>query len=177
VGKGLAADFVAGELTALGATGVCVNLGGDLRVHGDGPDGTGWLVELEHPLSSDAARAWRSSGPDSGAEDLHGLGQVHLASGAVASTWRTRRAWGAPDDRRHHVIDPELGTPAETGLAGVVAITKAAWWAEVLATAAFLSGDGAGALLEAHSAAGLAVADDGTVREAGRMGALRPCWA
>ncbi len=161
MGKGLAADLVAADLTALGASGVCVNLGGDLHVDGDGPDGRGWLVDLEHPIST----------------ELDGLGQVHLASGAVASTWRTRRAWGPVRDRRHHVIDPEVGAPASTGLAGVVVLTRAAWWAEVLATAAFLSGEGATKLLEAHGAAGLTVADDGRVRAAGPIEELRPCWA
>ena len=162
VGKGLAADLVSAELLALGALGVCVNLGGDLRVLGDGPDGAGWLVELEHPLADHAA---------------NDLGTVHLAAGAVASTWRTRRAWGPPDDRRHHVIDPVTGVPATTGIAGVVALTNAAWWAEVLATAAFLSGDDGGVLLEAHGAAGLCVGDDGTVDGAGAIEELRPCWA
>jgi thiamine biosynthesis lipoprotein len=161
-GKGLAADLVSAELLALGARGVCVNLGGDLRVLGDGPDGAGWLVQLEHPLADHATSD---------------LGMVHLSAGAVASTWRTRRAWGPPDDRRHHIIDPVTGVPATTGIAGVVAITNAAWWAEVLATASFLSGDGGGALLEAHGAAGLCVADDGTVDGAGAIEELRPCWA
>ena len=155
IGKGLAADLVAAETMAAGARGVCVNLGGDLRLAGDGPEGAGWIVELEHPLS-----------------DEH-LATVHLAKGAIASTWRTRRAWGDPDGRRHHVIDPDEGAPAWTGLAGVVVLTGAGWWAEVLATAAFLSGHDARSLLEAHDAAGLLVADDGTVEGAGPIEEFR----
>jgi thiamine biosynthesis lipoprotein len=155
IGKGLAADLVAAETMAAGARGVCVNLGGDLRLAGDGPDGEGWIVELEHPLS-----------------DEH-LATVHLAKGAIASTWRTRRVWGDPDGRRHHVIDPDAGAPAWTGLAGVVVLTGAGWWAEVLATAAFLSGRDARSLLEAHDAAGLLVADDGTVEGAGPIEEFR----
>ena len=34
IGKGLAADLVAEELVELGAAGVCVNVGGDVRVAG-----------------------------------------------------------------------------------------------------------------------------------------------
>ncbi len=161
IGKGLAADLVAAEITRLGACGVCVNLGGDLRVEGDGPDGEGWVVALEHPL---------------GIDDAPGLGPVHLRRGAVASTWCTRRAWGPADDRRHHVIDPDRGIPATTGLAGVSVVARAAWWAEVLALAAFLSGRDGRALLEGHGVAGVLTGDDGTVRSAGPIEEFRP-WS
>jgi thiamine biosynthesis lipoprotein len=120
------------------------------------------VVELEHPLVEGGDQS---------------LGAVHFESGAVASTWRTRRAWGPVDDRRHHVIDPDSGAPAESGVAGVVVVSKHAWWAEVLATAAFLSGPDGPALLEAHGVAGLCVGDDGTVHTAGPIEELRPCWA
>ncbi len=52
--KGLAADLVCAELLAAGAEGVCVNLGGDVRVCGAGPDGNGWTVAVEHPWSAHA---------------------------------------------------------------------------------------------------------------------------
>src|SRR4051794_37339552 len=42
IGKGLAADMVAAETMARGAAGVCINLGGDVRVAGAGPAGEGW---------------------------------------------------------------------------------------------------------------------------------------
>jgi len=46
IGKGLAADLVTTEAIAAGADGICVNLGGDLRVAGTGPDGA-WTVGIE----------------------------------------------------------------------------------------------------------------------------------
>src|SRR5262249_18505013 len=39
IGKGLAADMVVEELFARGAHGACVNVGGDVRVRGEAPDG------------------------------------------------------------------------------------------------------------------------------------------
>ena len=48
IGKGLAADLVAEELMRAGAHGVCVNVGGDLRVEGESPDGGDWVVDLAH---------------------------------------------------------------------------------------------------------------------------------
>lgn len=41
LGKGLAADMVVEELMAAGAEAACVNVGGDLRVEGPGPDDGG----------------------------------------------------------------------------------------------------------------------------------------
>ncbi|MFA9565266.1 MAG: FAD:protein FMN transferase, partial [Acidimicrobiales bacterium] len=50
IGKGLAADLVTGEVMAAGATGVMVNLGGDLRVRGAGPHGQAWAVSVREPM-------------------------------------------------------------------------------------------------------------------------------
>jgi thiamine biosynthesis lipoprotein len=150
IGKGFAADLVAGEVMARDVDGVCVNLGGDLRVEGESPDDNGWIVDLEHPLT--------------GRSMMH----VRLRTGAVASTWRTRRVWGPPPARRHHLIDPRTGTSATSGLAGTSVLAGRAWWAEVLAKAAFLEGPTRGReLLAAHQASGYLVADDGTVYPAG----------
>ena len=82
------------SVMARDADGVCVNLGGDLRVEGDAPDGHGWIVDLEHPLTG------------------RSMTHVRLRTGAVASTWRTRRVWGPPPARRHHLIDRATGTSA-----------------------------------------------------------------
>jgi thiamine biosynthesis lipoprotein len=150
IGKGLAADLVAAEVMGHDIDGVCVNLGGDLRVEGQSPDGHGWIVDLEHPLTG------------------RSMTHVRLRTGAVASTWRTRRVWGPPPARRHHLIDPRTGAPALSGLAGTTVLAGRAWWAEVLAKAAFLDGAArGGALLAAHQASGFLVDDAGTVYPAG----------
>jgi thiamine biosynthesis lipoprotein len=152
IGKGFAADLVVDLVLAAGARGALVNVGGDLRVEGAAPEGAGWVVAIADPMDSDRV-----------------VGTVALGSGAVASTWRTKRAWTAPDGTaRHHLIDPANGFPAASGLAGVTVVTGQGWQAEVLAKGAFLAGpvDGA-ALLAANGAAGLLVADDGSVSEAG----------
>lgn len=150
IGKGYAADLVAGELLDRGADGVCVNVGGDLRVDGRAPGGAGWSVDLEHPLTG------------------RSMARVRLRTGAVASTWRTRRVWGPPPARRHHLVDPATGTSSTSGLAGATVIAGRAWWAEVLAKAAFLDGlqDGGG-WVHRHHAAGYLVDDDGGVHPVG----------
>jgi FAD:protein FMN transferase len=122
-------------------------VGGDLRVDGTGPHEGFWSIGIEHPLDAASRTAC-----------------LRLASGGVASTWRTRRSWGPPAARRHHVLDPTTGASAETGLAGVCALAADACTAEIVATAAFVAGlDGAADVLARHRAAGWLVDDGGHV--------------
>lgn len=149
IGKGLAADLVVAELMAAGASGACVNVGGDLRVAGAAPDGVpgdGWSIGVEDPFTgTDAA--------------VLGVG-----NGGVATSSRLRRRWTAADgELAHHLIDPRTGQPADTGLAAVTVVAAEAWQAEMLAKAVFLVGATSGAvLLDDFGAAGLMIADDGS---------------
>lgn len=158
IGKGYTADLVANELYEAGAAGVCVNLGGDLRVIGEAPDGApAWVVAVEDP---------------SGAHDL---GNLALLEGAVCTSTRVRRAWRRAGRDLHHLLDPSSGEPATTGLMSVTVLAGEAWLAEVLAKAAFVSGPEDGASLVAEQGAtGLFVHDDGTVEDLDGLEAFRP---
>ena len=123
IGKGHAADIVARELLASGATGACVNLGGDVRVTGSPPDGAAWTIAVQHPLEGAS------------------IVTLALADGAVATSTTAYRRWG---DDAHHLIDPATGLPARTDLLAVTVVAGEAAWAEVVAKAALLAGlDGA----------------------------------
>ncbi|MBK5287661.1 MAG: FAD:protein FMN transferase [Acidimicrobiia bacterium] len=153
IGKGLAADLAVDLVMTAGAAGVCVNVGGDLRVAGTSPGGGPWTVTIDHPLRADRA-----------------IGIVELADEALVSSWRTRRAWGPEHDRRHHVIDPRTGVPARSGLAGVTVTAADAWWAEALATAVFLAGpDAAPALARRHGVGAILVRDDASLLGIGSL--------
>ncbi len=142
IGKGLAADLVVGELAG-NVDGICVNLGGDLRVRGTAPSLGGWGIEIEDPLGG---------GP---------RGVVSLLDGAVATSSRTKRVLATG----HHLIDPATSRPAQAGVASATVIAGQGWIAEVLAKAAFLAGtDGAVAVLEPMGADGMVVLDDGSER-------------
>src|SRR5207244_11191700 len=88
IGKGLAADMVVAEATASGAAGVCVNLGGDLRVTGLDPTDAAWTVAVEHPLAATP------------------LAYLGLRDGAVATSTTLRRRWQVEGQPRHHPLDP-----------------------------------------------------------------------
>ena len=147
IGKGLAADLVVAELLAGGAAAACVNIGGDLRAEGGGP----WRVDVADPF-------------DSRRPPVAGLA---LGRGAVATSSRLRRTWWRDGARRHHIIDPLTGRPADSDVTAVTVITGEAWRAEVLATAALLAGvTGALRLLAARNATGLVIDAHGTVHTA-----------
>ena len=122
IGKGLGADIVAEDAMTAGADGVCVNLGGDLRVRGHSPEGAGWTIDIEHPL----ARA--------------PIARVGVSEGAVATSTTLKRHWKVDGEPRHHLIDPATGTPSDSDLTLACVISAQAWAAEVLAKAVLLRG-------------------------------------
>ena len=145
IGKGLAADLVAFELMEAGAAGVCVNMGGDVRVIGRSPTGSGWTVAIEHPQQSSP------------------IALVGLAEGAVATSSVLRRLWTVGGERRHHLIDPATGQPSTSDVALATVVASHAWLAEVLAKAVLLRGTERAFDLLDDSAAALIVGHDTTI--------------
>jgi thiamine biosynthesis lipoprotein len=143
IGKGLAADLVAVEVMEAGADGVCINLGGDLRVLGTSSDGS-WTVAVEHP--------WF---------DVP-IAHVGLEYGAIATSTTLKRRWCVGNEERHHLIDPHTGLPSTTDLTLATVIAGEAWIAEVMAKAVLLRGSHrAFDLIDTEQAAALVVDDHG----------------
>jgi thiamine biosynthesis lipoprotein len=157
IGKGLAADLVCCELRTAGAEGVCVNLGGDLRVEGRAPGGSRWTVSVEDPFD--------------GSREIARMGVV---AGAVATTSRLRRTWRRGGEAVHHVVDPRTGAAAETTSVSVTVLARSAWWAEVAAKKALLAHD------PIHGNGGasvIAVDEDGGVRTTPDLEGVLTCSA
>jgi thiamine biosynthesis lipoprotein len=158
IGKGLAADIVVRDLLAAGADGACVNVGGDVRVEGIGPEeGDTWIVAVEDPR--DATRE---------------MDRYHLAAGAVASSSTLLRTWVRGGVPMHHLIDPASGAPARTGAIASTVVAGEAWWAEALTKAALIAGDEAPRILDHLGTPGFVVMEDGRVLESSGLDRLRP---
>lgn len=145
IGKGLAADVVSAELMAAGARGALVNVGGDLRVRGEPPNGSAWNVAIADP-----------------ARDAAEIRRVDLLDGAVATSSRMRRQWHTASGPMHHLIDPRSGQPARTPIATVAAVTRDAWWAEVVAKTVLI-GNLSAAQYRPFGAFVTTIDEDGTV--------------
>ncbi|MGN6695379.1 MAG: FAD:protein FMN transferase, partial [Aquihabitans sp.] len=148
IGKGLAADLVAARIDGEGAAGVLINLGGDLRAIGFGPDGDDWTVDLDPAATG------------------HPHARVVLDHGAVATSTVLRRRWTIAGAERHHVIDPRAGTSAASDVVAASVIAARGWQAEVLAKAAIVAGLADGARLIASIGAHALLVD--------RHGGLHP---
>jgi thiamine biosynthesis lipoprotein len=128
-----------------GADGVCINLGGDLRVLGTAPEGS-WVIAVEHPSFTEP------------------IAHIGLEYGAVATSTTLKRRWRADDGERHHLIDPHTGVPSTTDLTLATVIAGEAWIAEVLAKAVLLRGsERAFDLVNEQHTAALVVHGDGEI--------------
>jgi thiamine biosynthesis lipoprotein len=151
IGKGLAGDIVAAELLTAGATGVVVELGGDVRVAGSPIDADEWQVLVADPF--DRSRV---------------VAVVEIGDGAVATSSTLKRRWYDGEVDRHHVLDPSTRAPSQSDLVAVTAVTAQGWWAEALAKAVLVAGLRAGAPLVSRCGASvLAVRVDGRIEMLG----------
>jgi len=119
IGKGLAADIIASELLAAGATGVLVNLGGDARAAGT-CQGEPWQIGIRDDRST--------SSPIVAEFDMDDQG--------VATSSSLRRRWQG----RHHLIDPNTGAPTASDVLQATVFAPTAWQAEAMATVALVRG-------------------------------------
>jgi thiamine biosynthesis lipoprotein len=144
IGKGLAADLAVDELLASGASGACVNVGGDLRVTGTSP-GDGWVIEVSCPRCNNSPSE-----------------SVRLVDGAIATSGSMYRSWIRDGERKHHLIDPRTGEPIDNDIATVSVAAARGWQADLLTKAIFVAGVVGGLeLAEELDAAALVVTDNG----------------
>jgi thiamine biosynthesis lipoprotein len=119
IGKGFAATraLLAMRTAWPALPGGLVDLGGDIAVWGDPPEGGPWRVDIADPRGHERVP-----------------GTLELTSGGVATSGRDTRRFG-PRRRLHHLIDPATGEPAAAGPLSVTVMAASATEAEVYATA------------------------------------------
>ncbi len=129
-----------------------VEAGGDARFLGPGPNGDGWLVDVEDPRDPSAT-----------------LLTLVVREGAVATSAPNRRRWKVGGALAHHLIDPRTGAPAASRLLQVTVVADTAELADVLAKTAFILGavEGRDFLERQPDVLGLFVMSDGAVVQGG----------
>lgn len=117
-----------------GYTNALVSAGGDLRVRGGPEPGQPWYVGIQDPRPAEA-----------GAPDTP-IAVLPLGHGALATSGALKRWWLVEGQRRHHLIDPRTGQPANEQRAGppdtsssaehiltATALAPLCWQADILA--------------------------------------------
>ena len=124
----------AAELLNTYAETCAVSAGGDMLFIGCLSDGTDWDIFLEDPRD---ASLTLSSSAESGM-----ISQLHIGSGAVATSSVMKRTWSQGEKIRHHLIDPRTGESADTDWLSVTVISPDVITAEVYAKAILIGGAG-----------------------------------
>ena len=122
IAKGYGVDAVSDTLSRLGAANHLVEIGGEVRVAGEGPSGL-WTLSIDTPDSASA--------PGSSAVQT-----LALTNGSVATSGNYRSAYDAGGQRVVHTMDPRTGRPTTSDVLSVTVVapdcTLADGWATAL---------------------------------------------
>lgn len=133
-GKGIACDKIAGYLADKKVSGAVISVGGSILTYGKKPDGTPWQVAVVDPFDTSAQ-----------------LGILSLDGQWYVSTSGDYERYIEVDGvRYHHIIDPETGYPAQSGLRSVTIVCKSGILSDALSTACFVLGKEKGLALAAR---------------------------
>lgn len=133
IAKGYAVDQIAELLQSEGFPSFLVEIGGEIRLQGAGPDGAGWRVAIESPAG--------------GTRTVFASIESKGRSLALAGSGDYRNFRLVDGQRLSHEIDPRSGRPVVHELAAVNTVADTAMLADAWATALMVLGPDEGARL------------------------------
>ena len=131
VAKGYGVDAAALALLASGFHDFYLEVGGEVRTHGNSPRGTAWRTGIDTPESAATPGAQLS-------------GVVHSHNHAIATSGDYRNYRELNGRRVSHTLDARTGHPIAHTLASVTVLHPSCMTADALATAAMVLGPVAG---------------------------------
>lgn len=123
IAKGYTSNRVMQIFKEHGVKSGLVSLGGNVQALGTKTDGTAWQIAIENPdKSSDY------------------IGVVSVKDKAVITSGGYERYFEKNGKTYHHILDPETGYPAESGLKSVTIVSDDGTLADALSTSLFVMG-------------------------------------
>ena len=119
LGKGYATEMAARALEAEGVSAYVLNVGGNIRIIGTKPDGTGWVTGVKDPRNTGEFAI-----------------KLRLADTSCVTSGVYERYYTVDGVRYHHIIDKDTLFPAEY-FSSLTVITKDSALADALSTALF----------------------------------------
>lgn len=124
IGKGFAGDQILAVYREFRIASAYSNLGGNVVTVGTKPDGSPWQIGIQHPRQEERL-----------------IGAVGVTGRSVVTSGDYQRYFiDAHGLRRHHILDPATGYPAQAGLIGVSAVAQSSLVADALSTILFVAG-------------------------------------
>ena len=120
LGKGYATEKAAEYLQQQGAGSYVLNIGGNIRIIGTKPDGSGWNTAVKDPKAPESQYA----------------ATLKLTDTACVTSGNYERFFSVDGKQYHHIIDRDTLFPAEQ-FASVTIITRDSGLADALSTALF----------------------------------------
>lgn len=100
-----------------------VSLGGNVQLYGTKTDGSPWRIAIENPDKS---------------KDY--LGVIETADKAIITSGGYERYFEENGQVWHHILNPETGYPADSGLSSVTVVSRDGTMADGLSTSLFIMG-------------------------------------
>lgn len=123
VAKGCAGDKAAEALKKQGVTSALLDLGGNIQTVGDTkPDGTKWNVGIRDPFGDGI------------------IGTLEIGECAVITSGGYERFFDQDGVTYTHILDPETGRPAESGLVSATAVGREGRRCDALSTSLYVMG-------------------------------------
>lgn len=122
VGKGAACDAAVSAYEDSGAERAVVSVGGSVGVYGEKPSGEPWRIALRDPDSEGS------------------LGQLAIPTGFLSTSGSYEKQFTEDGVTYHHILDPDTGYPAESGLVSVTVWSSSGVLSDALSTACFVLG-------------------------------------
>lgn len=123
VGKGLTGDIVSEIMRENGVTSALLDLGGNIQTVGNKPDGTPWKIGLRNPFGDGF------------------FGVLEMSDKAAVTSGGYERYFVGEDGETYwHILDPETGKPAKSGVISATAVGKNGGVCDALSTSLFVMG-------------------------------------
>ena len=132
LGKGYATEMAARKLSSLGADGYVLNVGGNIRIIGARPDGSGWVTGVKDPQAPEERLALK----------------LDIKNTSCVTSGVYERYFSADGVRYHHIIDKDTLYPSSY-YSSLTVLTEDSGLADALSTALFcMSADEGRAVIE-----------------------------
>lgn len=123
--KGYALDKMRESMVAEGVQSALISFGGAVLAHGTKPDGSDWRIGLRDPFS---------------AGNLAPIAKMDVSNLFVETSGIAQQSFECDGVLYHHILDPDTGYPADTGLAAVTVCSDSGTLADIYSTALFVMG-------------------------------------